>query len=67
MIENRFENDRNPLNLELKGWFGVPGRPPGVKMLQDAILDASWAPFGDLLGLVLAPRGAMWEPPWIIL
>ena len=40
------------------------GDPPGAKMAQDAILDASGALFGGLLGRILAPRWAKMVPSW---
>ena len=40
------------------------GDPLGAKMAQDAILDASGALFGGLLGRILAPRWAKLRPRW---
>ena len=40
------------------------GDPPGAKMAQDAIWDASGALFGGLFGRILAPRWAKMAPSW---
>ena len=48
-------------------WGYSLGRPLGAKMAPHAIWTACGAPFGGLLGLMLAPRCPKWrqdEPSW---
>jgi len=55
------------LRLEIegsRGTFEVLGDPLGAKMAQDAIWSAFGAPFGWLLGRILAPRWAKMVPSW---
>ena len=47
-----------------RGTFEVLGDPLGAKMAQDAIWSASGAPFGWLLGRILAPKWAKMVPSW---
>ena len=51
-------------NRGSRGTFEVLGDPLGAKMAQDAICGASGAPFGWLLGRILAPRWAKMAPSW---
>ena len=51
-------------NWDSRGTFELMGDPLGAKMAQDAIWGASGAPFGCLLGRILAPRWAKLEPRW---
>ena len=73
MLENGFENgaEIGVKSLTIRAPGELLGDPPGAKMAQDAIWDASGAPFGDLLGRILAPRwrqvgqlGAKMCPRW---
>ena len=51
-------------NLGARGTFEVLGDPLGAKMAQDAIWSASKAPFGWLLGRILALRWAKMALSW---
>ena len=51
-------------NSSSRGGLELLGDPPGAKMAQDVILDASGAPFEQLLGRILAPRWAKMAPSW---
>ena len=51
-------------NWGSRGTFAVVGDALGSKMAQDAIWSASGAPFGWLLGRILAPRWAKMAPSW---
>ena len=46
------------------GTFEVLGGPLGAKVAQDVIRRASGAPFGWLLGRILAPRRGKMAPSW---
>ena len=70
--ESCFENQldsvqkfgKNHENCDSRGTFELMGDPLGAKMAQDAIWGESGAPFGCLLGRILAPRWAKLEPRW---
>ena len=52
ILENGSKMGSNPWKFELQGGLEILGDPPGAKMAQDVIWDASGTLFGGLLGRI---------------